>query len=155
MTNDTTRSLGDKVSTDYAKLKDVLDHAYNQAARGKGKARHANDKPFDRQPILEIGRMVGTGYATGQIMKKAQEAHGMVARGEHEAAVAELLGVIVYAASAVVLVKELSDEARASSAITLPRATPSSLAALQAVSTAVAPLTERPKAPAGVLPARE
>ncbi len=121
MTNDTTRSAGDKVTSDYAKLRDVLDHAYNQAARGKGKARHANDKEFSRQPILEIGRMVGTGYATGQIMKKAQEAHTMAARGEHEAAIAELLGVIVYAASAVILIKELADDARNSSAITLPR----------------------------------
>lgn len=151
MTNDTTRSAGDKVSTDYAKLKDILDHAYNQAARGKGKIRHANDKEFSRQPILEIGRMVGTGYATGQIMKKAQEAHTMAARGEHEAAIAELLGVIVYAASAVILIKELSDEARSSSAITLPRV---SATALHAVSTAIAPLTERPKAP-GVTPVRE
>ena len=142
MTNDTTRSAGDKVSTDYAKLRDILDHAYNQAARGKGKIRHANDKEFSRQPILEIGRMVGTGYATGQIMKKAQEAHTMAARSEHEAAIAELLGVIVYAASAVILIKEQAD---ASSAITLPRA---STTALQAVSTAVAPFTERPKMPA-------
>lgn len=93
-------------SGDYAALRSVLDEAFLQSAEGKGNARHANDKPFDKQPILEIGRMVGPGFAAGQIMKKAQEAIGMAARGETEAAANELLGAIVYAASAVVLVRE-------------------------------------------------
>lgn len=97
---------GSRQSGDYAALQSVLDEAFLQSAEGKGNARHANDKPFDKQPILEIGRMVGPGFAAGQIMKKAQEAIGMAARGETEAAANELLGAIVYAASAVVLVRE-------------------------------------------------
>lgn len=97
---------GRRQSGDYAALQNVLDEAFLQSAEGKGNARHANDKPFDKQPILEIGRMVGPGFAAGQIMKKAQEAIGMAARGETEAAANELLGAIVYAASAVVLVRE-------------------------------------------------
>lgn len=95
---------------DYSKLKAVLDAAYDQSAHGKGRARHANGRDFDRQPILEIGRMVGPGYATGQLMKKAQEAVGMVTRGDHGAAIQELLGTIVYAAAAVVLITEQRDE---------------------------------------------
>lgn len=91
---------------DYSKLKAVLDAAYDQSARGKGKARHANGRDFDRQPILEIGRMVGPGYALGQSMKKSQEAFGMVSRLDYAAAVQELLGSIVYAAAAVVLIIE-------------------------------------------------
>lgn len=98
---------------DYQKLRDVLEAAYRQSAEGKGKERHANARDFDRQPILEIGRMVGPGYQTGQSMKKCQEAIGMIGRGEHAKAVHELLGSIVYAAAAVVLITELSLEAKA------------------------------------------
>lgn len=90
----------------YEKLVAVLNDALHQASQGKGKDRHANDKPFDKQPIAEIGRMVGTGYNLGQAMKKAQEAQGMINRGEIDKASAELLGVIVYAASAVMLLHE-------------------------------------------------
>lgn len=90
----------------YALLRGILDEAYDQSARGKGHDRHANGRYFDQQPIMEIGRMVGPGFATGQVMKKAQEATSMAARGEVDAAVRELLGVIVYAASAVALVRE-------------------------------------------------
>lgn len=91
---------------DYSTLAAVLQEAHDQAATGKGKARHANGRPFDRQPIMEIGRMVGIGYPTGQAMKKAQEATSMVRRGEHDAAVAELLGAINYLAAGVMLIRE-------------------------------------------------
>lgn len=95
----------------YALLRGILDEAYDQSARGKGHDRHANGRYFDQQPIMEIGRMVGPGFATGQVMKKAQEATSMAARGEVDAAVRELLGVIVYAASAVALVREKAPRA--------------------------------------------
>lgn len=90
----------------YAPLAEVLREAYDQSARGKGKERHANSKPFLMQPIMSIGRMVGPGYPLGQAMKKAQEAGGMYARSNTPAAVAELLGVIVYTAAAIMLMKE-------------------------------------------------
>lgn len=90
----------------YERLAGILQEAHDQAARGKGKARHANGKPFPRQPIMEIARMVGPGYPLGQIMKKAQEARSMAVRGEHDAARAELLGIINYAAAAVLLIEE-------------------------------------------------
>lgn len=90
----------------YEPLARVLALAYDQSAKGKGKERHANDKAFDRQPILEIARMVGVGYHAGQIQKKVQEATGMAARKEFGAAKAELLGAIVYAAAAYLYVEE-------------------------------------------------
>ena len=90
----------------YAPLADILREAYDQSARGKGKERHANGKPFLMQPIMSIGRMVGPGYPLGQAMKKAQEAGSMYARGNTPAATAELLGVIVYTAAAVNLMRE-------------------------------------------------
>jgi hypothetical protein len=91
---------------DYAELTRALDAAIEQAAAGKGKERHANGKPFDRQPIMEIARMVGPGYQIGQAMKKGQEAMGMHARGETGRARAELLGAINYMAAAWLLLEE-------------------------------------------------
>ena len=88
----------------YEQLRRVLQLALDQAAKGKGKERHANDKPFPKQPIMEIGRMVGPGYHLGQAMKKAQEA----SRLPNERARAELLGAINYLAAAYLLLEEQS-----------------------------------------------
>jgi len=93
-------------ATGYGDLHAILQDAFDQSASGKGRERHANDKPFDRQPIMEIGRMVGPGYAIGQAMKKLQEAMTMQSRDQHDAADRELLGSIVYAAAAVKLIRE-------------------------------------------------
>jgi hypothetical protein len=90
----------------YAALDRVLKMAHEQASRGKGKERHANGQPFDRQPIMELGRMFGPGFAAGQAAKKAQEAMGMIGRGDKKAAVAELLGGINYLAACIMLVQE-------------------------------------------------
>lgn len=87
----------------YDNLRRVLSLAVDQAATGKGKERHANGKPFDRQPLLEIGRMVGLGYPLGQAMKKSQEAM----RLPPDRAKAELLGAINYLAAAYLLFEEL------------------------------------------------
>jgi len=89
---------------DHQALRDVLDEAYEQAANGKGKERHANGNAWLNQPIFEIGRMVGVGFNTGQAIKKLQESSRM----EPDAAVRELLGAIVYAASAIQLIRETS-----------------------------------------------
>ncbi len=83
-------------------LQDVLDLALDQALEGKGAERHGNGKPFDRQPMLEIGRMVGPGFCFGQAMKKTQEASRM----EPEAAKREILGAINYLAGAYLLLDE-------------------------------------------------
>jgi hypothetical protein len=88
---------------DYAALRHVLRLALEQAAEGKGKERHANDKPFDQQPMMEIGRMVGHGFCLGQAIKKAQESSRM----EPDAAKRELLGAINYLAGAYLLLEEI------------------------------------------------
>ena len=82
-------------------LRAVLHRAYDQAARGKGQKRHGGGLPFDRQPMQDLIRMNGLGFATGQIGKKASEALGLPA----DAAVHELLGVIVYAAGAIMSIE--------------------------------------------------
>lgn len=89
----------------YESLARILQKAYDQSAKGKGKERHAKDKPFDQQPIMEIARMVGVGGHSYQMCKKAQEATGMVDREHYDAAIAEFRGVIVYAAAAILLVE--------------------------------------------------
>ena len=94
---------GVRPDPEYLSLHQVLDLAIQQASSGKGKERHANDKPFDRQPMLEIGRMVGPGFCLGQAIKKAQEASRM----EPDAAQRELLGAINYLAGAYLLLEEM------------------------------------------------
>lgn len=89
-------------TNDYTILRNILNEAYEQAANGKGKERHANGKSWGQQPIAEIGRMVGVGFNTGQAIKKLQESSRM----EPDAACRELLGAIVYAASAIMLIRE-------------------------------------------------
>lgn len=39
------------VKGDYVALENILYEAYQQASAGKGNERHANNRPFDRQPI--------------------------------------------------------------------------------------------------------
>jgi hypothetical protein len=90
----------------YTTLRAILDAAFNHAATGKGKERHARDLPFDKQPMLETTRLVGPGFPLGQAIKKAGEAAGMIERGELDAAEAECLGAINYLAGAVAWVRE-------------------------------------------------
>lgn len=103
---DTTDTIPLAPADPYYPLCRVLNAAYEQAANGKGKERHANNKPFTDQPIMEIARMVGPGYQLGQAMKKSQEAGGMIHRGQPERARAELLGAINYLAACVLLIDE-------------------------------------------------
>jgi hypothetical protein len=83
----------------YEHLADVLVRAFTQAAHGKGKERHANDKPFDQQPMQTIADTLNSPVGIiQQVHKKSAEALAL----PHDRAVAELLGAIVYAAGAVV-----------------------------------------------------
>ena len=82
----------------YETLLNVLRRAFLQAAHGKGNERHAQDLPFDQQPMQRLIEMYGVGFALGQAAKKSQESQ----RLPHERAVAELLGAINYLAGAVI-----------------------------------------------------
>jgi enamine deaminase RidA (YjgF/YER057c/UK114 family) len=82
----------------YSHFATILKSAYDQAATGKGKERHANDLPFDEQPMQKLIALHGVGFAAGQVGKKLTEAQGMLVRGEVQAATREILGAIVYAA---------------------------------------------------------
>jgi len=89
---------------DYQGLQRVLQLALEQASAGKGNERHANGKPFDKQPMMEISRMIGgPAGCFYQAMKKTQEASRM----EPDAAKREILGAINYLAGAYLLLEEI------------------------------------------------
>lgn len=81
----------------YDDLFHVLALAYDQAARGKGKERHANNKPFAQQPLFELADKFSTGFLLGQAAKKLEESMGLTYGSD----VKELLGAIVYTAAAI------------------------------------------------------
>ena len=94
----------------YETLAAVLQAAYDQAATGKGKERHANDLPFHEQPMQQIARRRGIGFVLGQADKKSEEAQGMLERGDVVAFRREILGAINYLAGAIVFAEsERSD----------------------------------------------
>lgn len=82
----------------YERLADVLERAFDQAATGKGAERHAQDLPFEEQPMQQLILLYGAGFALGQAAKKAQESMRLPAGRD----VAELLGAINYLAGAVI-----------------------------------------------------
>jgi hypothetical protein len=84
----------------YGALAAVLFAAFEQAANGKGKERHASgDTPFEEQPMASINRQLGSidGFIY-QAHKKSLEAK----RLPDGRAQAELLGAINYLAGAVI-----------------------------------------------------
>lgn len=88
----------------YEKLAAVMAKAYDQAARGKGKDRHANGKPFHEQPMLATCRNLGSiDGMLYQATKKSMEARGLPTR---ERALAEIYGAINYLAGAAILIEE-------------------------------------------------
>lgn len=77
----------------YHELARVLVDAYEQAAIGKGKERHANDRAFRDQPIHRTSDLLQSDDGLNfQIIKKIEEAK----RLSPQAAYNESLGAIVY-----------------------------------------------------------
>jgi hypothetical protein len=87
----------------YEALQSVLGDALEQAASGKGHARHDNGRAFQEQAICWINRELGTvDGARFQAVKKTLES----AKLEPVAAEKELLGAINYLAAAVIGLRE-------------------------------------------------
>lgn len=99
----------DETSDKYSELHRVLMMAYDQAANGKGKERHANDERFEDQPIMTIAKGHGMGYQTGQAAKKLQEAHKLLVLKGKDAAIREILGAINYSAAAILLLEQMEE----------------------------------------------
>lgn len=90
-----------KTNPGYESLAGILQRALDQAQDGKGAERHANNLPFEQQPMQTIARAHGVGFLTGQASKKAEESHGLPAGRD----VAELLGAINYLAGAIIFLE--------------------------------------------------
>lgn len=83
----------------YESLGDVLHRAFDQAANGKGKERHAGEgEPFDAQVMQDMARRFGVGSLLGQAFKKSEESQ----RLPLAASTRELLGAINYIAGAII-----------------------------------------------------
>lgn len=91
------------VEPGYESLHRVLMDALDQAQRGKGKERHANDLPFDQQPLMVETRKFGLGGPLFQASKKTQEAAGLPSA---DRMIAELRGAINYLAAAILFLEE-------------------------------------------------
>jgi len=96
------------VKDDYLHIAQILAEALDQSQDGKGHERHAHsvdgegDVPFSEQPIMVLGKTFGIGFDLGQAAKKLHEAMHLPA----ERARKEILGAIVYAAAAAVLIED-------------------------------------------------
>lgn len=94
----------------YEALELVLDAALDQAAAGKGKERHAQNKPFDEQPMQLISDLLDSNAGMAfQAAKKIQEAMRMpFAQAERE-----LLGAINYTAGIIIRLRKMEQVRKA------------------------------------------
>lgn len=80
----------------YDELAIILRDAFKQASEGKGRERHANDMPFDQQPMQTLSDMFDSDKGMAfQVVKKLREGLDMP---EYDRMERELLGSIVYTA---------------------------------------------------------
>jgi hypothetical protein len=94
--------------TGYEKLYNVFMDAMYRASCGKGKERHADgDEPFDEQFILRGARRFGLNGLRFQIAKKNEEVGNIV---DYQAKINEFLDIAVYAAAAIIRLREIIEE---------------------------------------------
>jgi len=91
----------------YEDVAEVLDRALAQTQSGKGKERHATGEPFQEQEIMQGARRCGLGAPVFQIRKKSLEAQRLAYNGDYERAMADILGVIIYAVAEYLRVEEM------------------------------------------------
>lgn len=86
-----------KTAEAYKTLEVILKAAYDHAATGKGKERHADGQKFEDQPIVTLEKL----YHSGVLFQAAKKMHESQ-RLEKEAAIKELLGAINYLAARII-----------------------------------------------------
>jgi len=94
------------VKDGYQPLLEILVEALDQAQSGKGRIRHANNKPFLEQPIMAETHNLGLGFPLGQARKKLLESFGSVNNGDPDRAIADMLGAINYTAAAILAIRK-------------------------------------------------
>lgn len=87
----------------YEQLESILNEALEQAAAGKGKERHANERAFEDQPMQLISKLLDDNHGLAfQAIKKVQES----LRLPDDRAIRELLGAINYIAGMIIFLRE-------------------------------------------------
>ena len=87
----------------YEQLESILNEALEQAAAGKGKERHANERAFEDQPMQLISKLLDDNHGLAfQAIKKVQES----LRLPDDHAIRELLGAINYIAGMIIFLRE-------------------------------------------------
>ena len=76
--------------------------ALEHASETKGKERHYNGEPFEKQTICRINRDVGIGYGLGQIIKKAKE----VVKLPPDRGILEIYGIMNYTSGLGIILEE-------------------------------------------------
>jgi len=90
----------------YEILAEIALKACRRVWESKGIERHANNLPFDMQPIMTITRRHGHGFPRGQALKKVDEAEKM----NKEDGLIEILEAITYLmADALILEEEIKN----------------------------------------------
>ena len=84
----------------YQSLGNILLEAYDQAANGKGKERHADGQKFEEQPIIVLEKL----YQSGVLFQAAKKMHESQ-RLEKDAAIRELLGAMNYLAARIIYLR--------------------------------------------------
>lgn len=92
----------------YESLQRELDEALRQASSGKGKERHADDEPFERQKIVTVGRWL-KGNPAASVLFQAVKKILKSSRLEPKAALRELAGAINYTAAGMIIIREELD----------------------------------------------
>ena len=95
----------DEVVGNYKELSRVLWEAFDQAAWGKGRERHANDEPFEDQLMMTITRLVDS-FPLGQAIKKIVESQ----RLDYPYNKLELIGAINYIAGGILNCENEADK---------------------------------------------
>lgn len=96
----------ESVPVGYLRLNNIFRQAFEQACYGKGKERHANDRPFVEQSICQITRDLGTAFPKGQAVKKILESKKLRTLRGVDAEIQELRGAMVYLAAAILVIEE-------------------------------------------------
>lgn len=88
----------------------IFEKAVEQATKGKGDERHGNGKDFMKQPWVDLAKIHGTGFLTGQAHKKLMEAVSNREETSYLWYERELLGAMVYLAMALLYEREMTND---------------------------------------------
>ena len=98
------------MNNQYDSLRDVFMMAVNEAISGKGGQRHGTSDKFENQQLCSFMREAGLSPAMYQIQKKARELLRFKGKNRKERVRRELLGIIIYAAAAVIVNEEVHEK---------------------------------------------